>query len=1132
MSDERSIHARPYRRWPRAAVLLAVTIVIAGGMLTAAAGAGAQSVPACPWVGSSVPVATKVADVLGQMTLSQKLSMLGGNPSADTGYAGYVAGIPSLCIPALKLEDNSSGVGDGIGDITAFPDGEAAAATWDPQLVWQYGAAVGAEQVAKGTNVVLGPMINIMRDPRWGRNYETFSEDPYLTSAIGVAEVQGIQSQGVIAEVKHIGAYTQEYNRTNVNSVVSRRALEEIYQAPFEAVVQQGKAGAIMAAADYTNGVYDNADPLLLTTDAKTAWQFPGFVTSDWDGAHSVDAAAAGLDISMPAPGNFGAPLEQAVEAGTVPIAVVNDHVARILDEMFVHGLFEHPDTGTLSAPATTPAHVQLAQDVAEQSTVLLKDDDSSLPLNANTVKSIAIVGEAGSASPKAVGCGSGAVTPTNVVTPLQGIQSAVGSGVPVGYADGSDVSAAAQLAASSSVAIVFANDQECEQGGASYDDRTSLDIGGGQDQLIDAVAAANPNTIVVLDTGSPITMPWLSKVKAVVEAWYPGQTDGSAIAAVLFGDVDPSGHLTQTWPKDEAQMPTASPSSWGNATTDDFTEGIDVGYRWYEVHHFKPLFPFGYGLSYTTFAFTGEQVVRTGGPDDPSFRVSAIVENTGNRAGSEVAQLYVGDPRSTGEPPKQLESFSKVTLRPGGSARVTFDVAGANLRYWDKSSGGWAIAPGLYRFYVGDSYEHTPLEQAATLGTTSGSTAVTVAAPSILRPAQATSVRSTVTVGGNQTQAQVRVSLITPAGWQVTPTTPASFRNVQPGADLVTTWRVTPPAQDAARLEQLGASATVSAGPSSQTLTGFQQVQVPAVVTSTFSPATLLVTPGTTADATLDLTNQTGESESVAWQVGEQSGLNVTPAQGTVTLAPGATVPVTLAVSSTTNQGASYELDVSLDATVGAFTYQGDAFLPVIQAYAFLAQAFNNVGITDDSDTSPGNFDGAGNSYSAEALAAVGLTPGATVEHDNATLTWPSVAPGTADNVQVAGQTIEVGASGSELAFLVAGTHGVASGTGMITYTDGSTQPFTLTTDNWTVAPVGSTTGTPPTGGDDLLATSAHWNPSTSPDGDYELAVFGYTVPINPAKTVAYVALPATMGGGDGSGLQTAHIFAMTTGT
>jgi beta-glucosidase len=956
----------------------------------------------CPWVGSSAPVSAKVDEVLAQMTLPEKLAMIHGS-TPNAGYAGYVPGIPRLCVPALKLEDNASGVGDGLGNITALPDGEAAAATWNPALMTEYGRVVGQEQRAKGTNVVLGPMINVMRDPRWGRNYETFSEDPYLTSVAGNADIAGIQSQGLIATPKHIGAYQQEFARTQVNSVVSQRALEEIYLAPFESAVQQGGAGAIMAAADYTNGVYDNEDPFQLTQSAKTDWQFPGFVMSDWDGAHSVNAVTAGLDLTMPVAGNYGAPLQAALQNGSVNLAYVNDHVARILTEMFAHGILEHPDTGTPGSPASTPANVAFAKQAAEQSTVLLKNGGHLLPLDASKGQSIAVIGAAGGTAPKAVGCGSGAVSPSHVVSPLAGIENRAGSaglysfddgitqgwqaganvgsvsavtgfadgpgspfdggyaldaasapnlpvsapktvqvtpaspldlskartffvhvdgygGAPgasgyqatvtlssgsqtltrtvavsndtwnlvsvdvsswpyrgkvtgisvsyagtgstspwtmhfqiddvgwataaVGYADGSNVQAAAQLASTSDVAVVFANDQECEQGGASYDDRTSLDIGGNQDQLISAVAAANPRTIVVLDTGSPVTAPWLDQVPALLEGWYPGQEDGDAIAAVLFGDADPSGRLPQTWPASPSQMPTSSPGAWADPHTDAFSEGIDVGYRWYQVHNVTPLFVFGYGMSYTTFAFGNERVTPVGRPGGTTLHVSATVTNTGTRTGWEVAQLYVGDPATNGEPPKQLEGFLKVQLRPGESTSVSFTLDSSNLRYWDSSAGAWSVAPGTYQLMIGDSSADTPLDASYTVSETTGARTVTVSAPQNIEVGRPDTVTTTLTAGGTETLHGVRMSLDVPAGWSAVPTSRDVFGTVSPGQQEVTTWRVTAPASDSARLAEVSGRASFATGWGTQTLSGSRQVLVPEIVTGQFSPGTMLVTP------------------------------------------------------------------------------------------------------------------------------------------------------------------------------------------------------------------------------------------------------------------------------------------------
>ncbi|MCW2930973.1 MAG: Beta-glucosidase [Actinomycetia bacterium] len=1247
------------------------------------AGTVSASSPDCPWLTENASATVKAEQVLANMTLAQKLSMMGGSPDTH-GYAGYVAAIPSLCVPALKLEDNGSGVGDGVPDITALPDGEADSATWNTALMEQYGQVVGAEQKAKGTNVALGPMINIMRDPRWGRNYETFSEDPYLTSAAGIADVKGIQSQGVIATVKHIGAYVQEYDRTRVNSVVSLRALEEIYLEPFQTTIQQGGAGAIMAAADSTNGVYDNADPFLLQQTAKTDWGFPGLVMSDWDGAHSVSAATAGLDLSMPTPGNYGAALTAAVADGSVPLADINDHVERLLQEMFAHGLFQNPDTGTLSSPVTTAAHVAFALKDAEQSTVLLKNSGSVLPLSVAKNDSVAVIGAAGGTSPKVEGCGSGAVSATNVVSPLQGIQdvagtstmlysfadgtdgwtaganvssvsavtsfangpgtpygggqalaassapgpaneprtvsvtpasplnlssartvsvwadgyggapgatgyqatftltsgsgspltttvainhdqwnevslnvgswagrsditgmsvsySAVGSTTPwqmqfqiddvswdtaaVSYADGSDVSAAASLAASSDVAVVFANDSECEQGGASYDDLTSLDLGSATDSLISAVAAANPRTIVVLDTGSPVTGAWMSQVPAIVEGWYSGQEDGAAIAAILYGNADPSGRLPQTWPASESQLPTSSTDSWGNASTDMFSEGIDVGYRWYQANDVTPLYPFGYGLSYTTFKFSNEQVTPTGTPGGTGTQVTATVTNTGSRTGDEVAQLYVGDPASTGEPPKQLQGFQKVQLKPGQSTQVSFTLDASNLRYWDSSANAWAVAPGAYQLYVGDSSADTPLSAAYTVGPTTGTRTVTVSAPSTIAVGKPVTVTTTLTAGGTATLHGAQLALRAPAGWQVQLASgPTSVGSVAPGQAVTDTWRVTAPLSASATLARLSGTAVFSGG----TLSGAAGATVATAVSGTFAASSQLLGLTGTTTATLTLTSNAGVPLTASLSATAPAGVTAAVPSAPVTLAPGASVsvPVTLTAS---QAGAGGTVDVSIAASkagggsdAGLVVGSGDALLAVTTPDASLSAAFDNTGVTDDSATSAGNFDGAGYTYSAESLAADSITPGAAVSHDGLAFAWPDAAAGTPDNVQVAGQTIAVSGTGSTLGFLLSGTHGDTSGTVTVTYTDGSTQSFTLAFSNWT--------DTAPASGNDLVVTTPHWNPNGS--GAYPVSLYGATASIDPGKTVAAVTLPSALAGGDGSGLQTAHVFAIAVGS
>ncbi len=686
---------------------------------------------ACPWLKLSLSVSQRVQMLLPALTLSSKISLVHGVwPSG--GYGGYVPGIPSECIPALKFQDGPAGVADGATGVTALPAPIAGAATWDTKLMYQYGKVIGVEARDKGINVLLGPMVNIVRDPRWGRSWETYGEDPYLNGRIGTAVVDGIQSQKVIATVKHVAAYDQD-QKGRGDSIVGVRALHEIYFPAFHRSITAGGAGAVMTTGGFVNKAPANGNAYLIKDILKQRWEFKGFVMSDYDGARSAAGSAnAGLDLSMPKPGNFGAPLLQAVRSGQVPMSRLNGMVSRQLGQEFRFGLFNHPDTGSLHAVATSPSHTAIATSVAEQGTVLLRNIENQLPLAPRRAGSIAVIGAAGSAYPKAVGCGSGQVNPPYVVTPLQGIKTRVGPDVIVTYAQGSNpsedphplassplIAQAVAAAKKASVAIVFADDLECEGGGKAYgpaappansfDDRPNIALSGDQNQLISAVAAANPHTVVVLNTGAPVAAPWLKKISALLEAWYPGQEDGTAIAAVLFGDVNPSGHTVQTWPDGERQMPTANPALWpGVGPTQQFSNGILVGYRYYDAHRLAPLFPFGYGLSYTTFSYShlnvsltrpGSTAAATG-----MVEVLATVTNTGRRAGADAVQLYIVDPAVAGEPPRQLKGFDKVFLEPGQSATVHFSLTAHDLSYWKDAVNNWVLPSGGFRVFVGDS--------------------------------------------------------------------------------------------------------------------------------------------------------------------------------------------------------------------------------------------------------------------------------------------------------------------------------------------------------------------------------------------------------------------------------------------
>jgi beta-glucosidase len=607
----------------------------------------------------------------------------------------------------MNLEDGPAGVGDGMSNVTQLPAPVDVAATWDTSAEQEYGQVIGAEQAAKGTTVDLGPTINIVRDPRWGRAFESVSEDPYLAGQMSAADIRGVQSTGTMAQVKHYAVYNQETNRNTPsdNAIVSTQAEQEIYLPAFQAAVQQGAASSVMCSYSTINGTYACQNPYTLSTVLRQQFGYTGFVTSDWGATHSTAASAnAGLDMDMPGnDGYYGTALVSAVNSGSVSTGTVNSAVSAILTQMFAFGLFDKAPGGSPSAVATSSAHQSDATQLAEEGTVLLKNSGSVLPLSSSDT-SIAVIGADASTSPQTDGGGSAGVNSSGTVTPLQGIEAAAPGGTTVTYNSGSSDSSAASAASAASVAVVFANLAESEGS-----DLSGIDLGTTQDNLITSVAAANPDTIVVLNTGSAVTMPWLSSVKGVLEAWYPGQEDGTAIANVLFGDYDPSGHLTVTFPASLSQVPASTTAQWpGTGGTVQYSEGIDVGYRWYDSQNLTPLFPFGYGLSYTTFSFSNLQVgsLTAGG----AATVTATVTNTGSRAGADVAQLYVTDPSASGQPPLQLEGFQRVSLAAGASTTVTFSLTQRSLQYWNSSSNGWATSTGNYGIEVGDSSANLPL--------------------------------------------------------------------------------------------------------------------------------------------------------------------------------------------------------------------------------------------------------------------------------------------------------------------------------------------------------------------------------------------------------------------------------------
>jgi beta-glucosidase len=689
------------------------TVLTPGGTGTPPGGGNGD----CPWVGSTAPVATRVGQVMAQMTNAQKVSILHGNNNSSP-YIGNITGIPSLCIPNIGLQDGPHGVGDGLGGVTQMPSANASAATWDTALEQQYGSAIGAEFAGKGVQVALGPTLNIVRDPRWGRSFETFSEDPYLNGQMAAADIRGIQSQGVMAEMKHVAVYNIENPAGTV--VVDKRTMQELYLPAFQAAVQQGSPAAAMCAYSVVNSVPACQNPDLMNTGLYQQANFGGFITSDWGGTHStVESANAGLTVEMPNGYFYADFLAQAVANGTVSQATLDTMVSRLLTQFFAFGLFDRAPSGSRDATVTTPAHAQVALQGAEEGAVLLKNN-GILPLSTSTTHSIAVIGWDGGAGVQTIGGGSATVTSPGTVWPITGIQNRVaGTGTTVQYNDATNLASAVSLARGSDVAIVFASDNY----GNEEHDTTTLDLpnnGGGsvsQNDMIAQVAAANPHTIVVLNNNAAINMPWLNQVAGVFEAFYPGQQIGTAMAALIFGDVNPSGKLPVTFPKSLADVPANTPAQWpGTNGQVQYSEGLNVGYKWYDAKNIQPLFPFGFGLSYTTFGFSNLQV---GALSGNTATVRVTVTNTGSRAGTEVAQLYVGDPASTGEPVHQLRGFQRVTLNPGQAQTLTFTVSTHDLAYWNTGSNGWTTAAGAYQILVGDSSRNLAVSGTLTVPTT-----------------------------------------------------------------------------------------------------------------------------------------------------------------------------------------------------------------------------------------------------------------------------------------------------------------------------------------------------------------------------------------------------------------------------
>lgn len=691
--------------------LIAATTLVTGSAAQADEVAGPAANPQCPWVGSDAPVEQRIDQLLSRMKLDEKLGLVHGSaaPFQFVGptYAGMISGNPRLCIPELGLSDGPAGVGNGQTGVTQLPSPMALAASWDPDLASRYGATIAREARGKGADVVLGPTIDLLRDPRAGRSFETLGEDPHLTGELAAAQVYGIQGEGALAQSKHIAAYNQEHLRNlPVNdSVVDERTLQEVYLSPVRDVVDAGTA-SVMCGYNRVNGVHACNNTYLLSQVLKGQFDFDGFVTSDWFATQASHAAAnAGMDLQMPGGCHYGPRLRHGINNGAVTTAKLDDMVSRILRPMFRFGLFERDGNGSPDDVVTGPKHVAVAREVAEKGMTLLKNDDAALPLGDET-GSVAVIGDA--AGERVIGSGGGSphVIAPEIVTPQEGIaERAREAGADVAFDDGSQAGEAAKAA---DVAVVVARKWSTES-----KDNKDIRLSDEDNEMIAEAAAANPNTIVVLNTAGPVAMPWLDDVAGVMAAWYPGQEYGDALASVLYGDSDPGGRLPATFPASQADLPAADEDRFPGGA---YEEGLAVGYRWYDREGIEPLFPFGHGLSYTTFGYSNLEIDGDGGP---GTTVTAQVSNTGSRAGSEVAQLYVTHPEAVAEPPKRLEGFQRVELEPGESTRVRFELDERSLAHWNADGDRWVRGEGDYTLSVGGSSRDLPLTGGLTVADT-----------------------------------------------------------------------------------------------------------------------------------------------------------------------------------------------------------------------------------------------------------------------------------------------------------------------------------------------------------------------------------------------------------------------------
>jgi len=699
----------------------------------------AGAADAQPWMNPALDPDRRAALVLEKMTRKEKLNWAYGYFGSDLGgkgtkkiaaalpfSAGYIPGVPRLGLPALFETDAGIGVATQYTatprERTALPSGIATAATWNRKLAFEGGRMIGAEARSSGFNVMLAGGVNLLREPRNGRNFEYAGEDPLHAGLMVAEQVRGIESNHVIATIKHFALNAQETGRFHLDARIDPAALRMSDLFAFQVALEQTDAGAFMCAYNRVNGPYACENPWLLNEVLKGDWGFKGYVMSDWGATHStIPAVNGGLDQQsggeFDKSNYFGGALEEAVENGHVTAKRLDDLAFRVLRTMFAKGVVDHPvsEGGAIDFEA----HARVTQADAEEGIVLLKNEGGLLPLAKGAKKIVVIGGHAdkgvlaGGGSSLVYPVGGNAVPgllpatwpgPVMVypASPLRAVQARAGEAQVV-FDSGGDPARAARLAADADVVLVFAT-----QWVGEALDATSLSLPDRQDALIEAVAAANPRTAIILENSGPVLMPWLDKVAAVVEAWYPGTRGGEAIARVLYGEVNPSGRLPATFPQSEQQLPRprldGDPAQPDMRFTVDYREGAAIGYKWFDLKKLKPLFPFGFGLSYTRFGYSGLSAQLVDGKVQVRFKVA----NTGAVPGQDVPQVYVAPVAARWEAPKRLAGWDKVALAPGAATDVALTIDPRLFGTIRGSAKTWTVAAGQYQVllarHAGDS--------------------------------------------------------------------------------------------------------------------------------------------------------------------------------------------------------------------------------------------------------------------------------------------------------------------------------------------------------------------------------------------------------------------------------------------